>query len=239
MKKNIAARLGVLALVLTLVTSSLVSGTYSKYTSQVTGNDTARVAKFAFNVKDGTAADTLSTATQTHVFNIFSYSATDSGVYTSAVGLDGKKLVAPGTTGKLALEVDNQSEVAVTAAFTLTEANTSKIPIYYTYSGGTAPTQRYSDALVTKTYTPGGSGDTGIYKPLSDLASAMAASLPATDGTAANQTSKTYTLNWVWSFDQATTSATQSDSDDTTLGTMATLPTVNLSVATTVTQSDT
>ena len=77
MKKNLAARLGVLALVLTLVTSSLVSGTYSKYVSTSTGSDTARVAKFAFNLTDGT--NNIPTATLTGSYNLFNY--TDGGVY--------------------------------------------------------------------------------------------------------------------------------------------------------------
>ncbi|NLN84291.1 MAG: hypothetical protein GX138_08105 [Firmicutes bacterium] len=50
MKKNFILRLGVLALVLTLITMPLVSGTYAKYVTQAEGTATARVAKWGVNV---------------------------------------------------------------------------------------------------------------------------------------------------------------------------------------------
>lgn len=46
MKKNLVFRLGLLALVLTLVTMPLVSGTYAKYVTQEVGTAQARVAKW-------------------------------------------------------------------------------------------------------------------------------------------------------------------------------------------------
>ena len=44
--------LGTSVLVLSLITSSLVGGTFAKYTSTVAGSDSAQVAKFDFTVKD-------------------------------------------------------------------------------------------------------------------------------------------------------------------------------------------
>ena len=50
MKKNILMRIGSTALVLTMMTSYIITGTYAKYASQNTKNDTARVAKFGVDI---------------------------------------------------------------------------------------------------------------------------------------------------------------------------------------------
>lgn len=57
MKKSIFAKIGAAAVVLTLVTSSLVGGTFAKYTSSVTGQATATAAKWsvAFTKEDTNA----------------------------------------------------------------------------------------------------------------------------------------------------------------------------------------
>ena len=46
MKKNILMRIGSTALVLTMITSYIISGTYAKYITSDSASDTARVAKF-------------------------------------------------------------------------------------------------------------------------------------------------------------------------------------------------
>lgn len=46
MKKGLVSKLGGAALVLTLVTASLVGGTFAKYTKTISGTATATVAKF-------------------------------------------------------------------------------------------------------------------------------------------------------------------------------------------------
>ena len=48
MKKNRMMRLASILLVLVLMTSSVVGGTFAKYTTSVEGYDTARVAKWGF-----------------------------------------------------------------------------------------------------------------------------------------------------------------------------------------------
>ena len=49
MKKNRALRLAALMLVLVMMTSCFVGGTFAKYTTTTTGTDTARVAYWGFN----------------------------------------------------------------------------------------------------------------------------------------------------------------------------------------------
>lgn len=53
MKKNWFLRIGLIALVLAIATTCLVGGTFAKYTTTVSGNDTIEVARFGFNANDG------------------------------------------------------------------------------------------------------------------------------------------------------------------------------------------
>jgi hypothetical protein len=225
MKKNWFFRLGTAVLVLSIITLSLVSGTFAKYTLGATDNEVVRAAKFEFDLKnDGNTYDETQTATA--VFNIFDY--LDAGVYNNGYNdatLD--EFIAPGTTGTFALAVDNLSEVDVSATFALVETNADSIPIYYTLG---ADPQRYSAVLNDDTYN--GGADT--YQSLAELGTAIAAiSLDATDST--TPTTGTFTLNWAWAFNTAGTH--QTDAGDTALGVAGTAV-VDLSVTATVTQVD-
>lgn len=54
MKKSIFSKVGAAAVVLTLVTASLVGGTFAKYTTNVTANATVTAAKWDVVFNDGT-----------------------------------------------------------------------------------------------------------------------------------------------------------------------------------------
>lgn len=82
MKKNRTMRAAVLMLALTLITSCFVGSTFAKYTTGVSANDTARVAKFGVTL-----------TTDTAIFDK-TYAGEDS------VTVKGdQNLIAPGTTG--------------------------------------------------------------------------------------------------------------------------------------------
>lgn len=51
-KSNFVARLSVLTIALTLVTTSLIGGTLAKYTTEVTGTGSAEVAKWSFKANE-------------------------------------------------------------------------------------------------------------------------------------------------------------------------------------------
>lgn len=232
MKSNWALRIAGLALVLTLVTSSLVAGTYAKYTTAVTGTDTARVAIFAFDLKAG--ADTFDqTDSIEETFNIFSHA--DANVINEDAA--GNKIIAPGTAGNLALEIINRSEVAVEVALALTETNVNEIPVYYTIDGD-ASAQRYSDALNDQLY------DTDKeYKSVSELADAIAVLVgdleaydQETDPIPA-ACKKAISINWVWDFEPDPATAGHTNTIDTSLGLSGT-DVVTLKVAATVEQAD-
>ena len=215
MKKNWIARIGFLALVLTLVTASLVSGTFAKYTTAVSGKDTVRVAKFDVAVGDG--ATTFTTGTAIDIFTM----AADTGV----AEIEG--IIAPGTTGDFGIEIENKSEVKVSAALAFEETNTNNVPIYYVYN-----TQRYSSVL-TGTYT----GDNnGTYKTLAGLAADMVATPIKLDVSGGTVDEATLALDWYWAFNTAGTG--QTDVSDTTLGKAATAPEVTLNITVTATQLD-
>lgn len=224
MRKDVLVRLAGLAIMLTLISSALVSGTYAKYASAVSGSDTVRVAKFAFNLKDKT--DTVvgnQSSVGATTFDIFS--TTDDGLYEN--GQDGT-FIAPGTTGSFDLTLENLSEVDVTASFEFKETNEGKVPIYYTIEGYP---QRYSSVL-TGSYTDGDDR----YADMAAFEAAMAAEigvLEATNGTSA--TEKTVTVNWTWAFEPAGTG--QSNEADTALGVGETA-TVTLDVKVNVEQSN-
>lgn len=71
-KSNFVARLSVLTIALTLVTTSLIGGTLAKYTTEVTGTGSATVAKWSFkayekNGGEGSFAVTLTDTANTNV----------------------------------------------------------------------------------------------------------------------------------------------------------------------------
>lgn len=107
-KKNRVLRIGLLALVLTLVTASLVSGTFAKYVTTVNGTGTVTVAKW--NVAVNNDASTESNDYESS-FNILNTATTNVTA--------GK--VAPGTNGSFNLQYNtNGSEVAHKVKINLT-----------------------------------------------------------------------------------------------------------------------
>ena len=79
MKKNRMMRLASILLVCVLLTTSVISGTFAKYTTTASGSDTARVAKWGF-------------ATTTLAIDMFD------GEYSNVDSNDDTNVVAPGTT---------------------------------------------------------------------------------------------------------------------------------------------
>lgn len=122
MKKNRILIVGVITAFVALITLSLVSGTWAKYTSSVEGSDTARVAKWSFNGAD--------LEERTIAFNLFQTSYGE-----TVKSKDGKKVVAPGTEGSATFALKNTGEVAAEAKIVLTITNANNIPVKITYAG--------------------------------------------------------------------------------------------------------
>ncbi len=122
MKKNRILIAGVITAFVALITLSLVSGTWAKYTSSVVGSDTARVAKWSFDGAD--------LETKTIAFNLFQTTYGE-----TVKSKDGKKVVAPGTEGSVKFALKNTGEVAAEAKIVLTITNANNIPVKITYTG--------------------------------------------------------------------------------------------------------
>lgn len=97
MKKNHAARLGALALALTLVSTCLMGGTLAKYTTTVEASAKATVAKWDFGK-----------TTVTDLGDLFIHGK--SGVITPKE--NGPGILAPGTEGEKRFTIEGVSDVA-------------------------------------------------------------------------------------------------------------------------------
>lgn len=82
MKKNRMMRLASLLLVCVLLTTSVISGTFAKYTTSVESQDSARVANWGFERTNSM-----------DLTNLFL------GSYTNVVSNNGDDVIAPGTSG--------------------------------------------------------------------------------------------------------------------------------------------
>ena len=122
MKKNRILIAGVITAFVALITLSLVSGTWAKYTSSVEGSDTARVAKWSFNY-NGAALDS-----ETVTIDLFKNN------YDGTVEAT-DKVVAPGTKGETTFELKNMGEVKANAQIVLEITNAGGIPLTYKVNG--------------------------------------------------------------------------------------------------------
>ena len=110
MKKNVMMRVAAMLLVCVLASTCGISGTFAKYVTENSGSDSARVAKWGVQVQG---------------FNgMFAHNyATDDANYTaiyanSVVSSTDEKVVAPGTSGKMAeINVTGVPEVAVKVTY--------------------------------------------------------------------------------------------------------------------------
>lgn len=214
MKQNKIFRLSAILLVLTLLSTCVISGTFAKYTTSGSATDTARVAKWGVTV----------TATGNEAFDK-EYS---NGSIISVQSSTTDNVIAPGTTGDLcSLKITGTPEVAVsvaaTADLTLTGWKVGSVeycPLEFTVTAGGTATPYKIDG----TYDTIAKLEAAVEKAIVDVI-AKASVNPKTD--LANLVSVT----WAWAFEGE-------DENDTALGNLATAPTISISVSVTVTQID-
>lgn len=229
MTKNKALRLGSVMLVLALITTCAISGTFAKYVTKApAANDAARVAYWGFSAP---ASITL---------NLFNTSYNSNAVKSS----DSDKVVAPGTT---------QTSNAFGLAYTKNTNDSISAPevkyefkVDVTTSGTTTNLDDNADfkwtlkASNAATATP--------YSTLEDLTNAIKALSGDSSGTktyaagtlpdkfvAADGTNITYQVGWVWDFEDSGKTDDQ-NADDTTLGNGDALENVNITIQASATQ---
>ena len=186
MKKNRMMRLASILLVCVLLTTSVISGTFAKYTTTVTNSDTARVAAWGFGT------------TTTLDFDLFSSSYND-----SVVSSNSDKVIAPGTTqsetiklnyagtsGKAAPEVDYTIKLAVDDANTnIDQSILDNTAITWTFGSTTGTWEQVKTAI--NAYTQDVEANA-----LPDLANTGV------------------TISWTWEFEKAGNDATDTAMGD-------------------------
>lgn len=130
-KDNKLIKFTLFVLLITIVAIILVSGTFAKYTSEVSGTDTATVAKWQIKV-NGTD---ITVENPSVTFNLFD-TINDTGNTAAETDVVTGK-IAPGTAGKFDLKIDNLSEVTAKYSIAFELTNTGSIPVEFSTDGTT------------------------------------------------------------------------------------------------------
>lgn len=232
MKKTKFMRAALLLLVLTLITSCFVGGTFAKYTTSITGSDSARVAYWGFDQGASTTIDLFDTT----------YTS-DNGDTVKSSSAD-KKVIAPGTskTSTFAFGYTNYKtneitapEVAyiftvnptITGNYNSLDANDS---FKWTLAKGDATATEYNTVAELLADIKALSGDnTGTGTKRYE-----AGNLPE----AFTSADEVYHIGWKWAFETAGEKMAEQDATDTAMGNAANLDNVALTITITATQID-
>ncbi len=232
MRKNKTMRFASMLLVLTLLSTSVISGTFAKYVTSGSATDSARVAKWGVEV---TSVD--STGNGLFAKTYTATGATDDTITNSVSSSTEDKLVAPGTSGTLTnVTVKGTPEVAVKVSY----------DAELTLTGWTINTNEFYCPLVFKvTYLDGTPVEVKMdatNNTAALLETAVEAAIETYTEEYVPNTNLETTINddikveWSWDFDD--NGVGTNDAKDTALGNLAKAPTVTLAVTTTVTQID-
>jgi hypothetical protein len=215
-------------LVAVLLTTCAISGTFAKYTSSQTANDSARVAYWGF---DNDAAIE---------FELFKnvYDGATPGT-TTVEGKNGEKVIAPGTSNSIAFSFDYAASGGAAAPevdYKITVEPTINVPaeleanpnFKWTLKEGTNAAQEFDSAAELITEIKKLSGDA------SGESSYKAGNLP-------EKLQGNYEIGWIWEFENTTGTDTEKasqDAADTALGNATNLDDVTVTINITATQID-
>lgn len=220
MKKNVMMRVASIMLVLVLMSSSVISGTFAKYVSEGKSQDKARVAKWGVDV--ASVADMFKTE----------YAKDDSSFTLAAntvVSSNSDKLVAPGTKGNLtsvtltgtpevAVRINYRAEVDL-AGWYINGGSEYYCPIVITLSNDEASYNKVLNGLDF-------ASETEFEEAIEYYISAYTKDYEAlTNLAAAEVVKQNLDIAWEWAFEGATEGGTghanQTDVKDTALGDLA------------------
>lgn len=224
MKKNKMMRAASALLVATLLSTSIISGTFAKYTTSAEGSDSARVAKWGFT-EDGT------TITLDKLFSDKYETTVDSKAVT---GENPKEdVIAPGTSGRAQFGFTYGGDTSVTAPEVAYSFNVS------TNGSQCADTIKNNTNIQWKL----DNGEWGTWdkliKAIEDLDGNKtndryeANTLPD-EFNNSTSASNLHTVEWQWVFN----TDDEADKKDTEMGNAASLANVTLKVTITATQID-
>ncbi len=236
MKKNKMMRLASVLLVLTLLSTSVISGTFAKYVTTDNGTDSARVAHWGVQITpDGTLFEKTYATTNT---------ATYSGP-NSVVSSDTWDVIAPGTDGQpTTIALSGTPEVAYKVEFTptITMANweafgSEYCPIIFTVNGTTYGT---NDTTATNK-------SASVADLITAVQNAIIADNDVYDPGESLATAKIPVVSWNWPFEvdlDADGVPGDNDAKDSYLGQVSagvltgSAATIEIDIAITVTQVD-
>ena len=129
MKKNKSMRLAAVLLVLVLLTTSVIGGTFAKYTGAAEATDSARVAKWDIQLNGQSITKTFNI----DLFNtVYDENGTDAEDHIKVA--DGS-IIAPGTAGSFDIDLTNNSEVTAEYTIDYTVSNPANIPVKFSLDG--------------------------------------------------------------------------------------------------------
>lgn len=121
-----------IVLILAVLSLMLIVGTYAKYTTKLTSNNTtAIISKWAWTI----GTEDINSGTTTFSFNLFGsiLDTVDSNAEDNVVS----NKIAPGTKGSVEITIANKSDVDATYAITFEETNPLNANIKYSLDGTT------------------------------------------------------------------------------------------------------
>lgn len=142
MRKNRLFILGIFTVMVALVSLTLVSNTWARYTSTVSGDDTARVAKWEVSYTEDGDETKGASSEQTIDFDLFNTLIDESNVATT-----NGDIIAPGTHGSFSFTLKNVSEVNATYAIDYTITETEDIPVQFRVKLDSGSFSAWADSL--------------------------------------------------------------------------------------------
>ena len=237
MKKNKMMRLASVLLVLTLLSTSVISGTFAKYTTSDTGTDSARVAKWGFEATDASITlDDLFKSAYNNTVN----SSVDVIAPGTTNSVDFSFAYDPSSNSNIATpEVDYNFTVLAEASGSYTELDSNK-NFYWTLKGPNNLDNTYqtvSELLTAINELDGQYGAIGKKYEANTLPNAFYGTSNVADAK--------YTIGWVWVFEDADDASTAEknemaiqDTNDTAMGNADVLDNVTITITITATQVD-
>lgn len=225
MKKNRMMRLASILLVCVLMTTSVISGTFAKYTTSVTDSDSARVAKWGFEPAE-IVLDNL-------FVNVYAMDAANPWATNSVVGAT--DVIAPGTAGSASFgfnfdETNNISAPEVAYSFEISTVgsnigNTIKENSNIQWKLDNDEWGTWDQLIASIEKLDGSVAGAGLCAPNT---------LPVafdTDG-------EIHTVSWRWLFNDVADVNDPQNVKDTAMGNADTLDTVSITITVTATQVD-
>ncbi|ATW23431.1 hypothetical protein [Candidatus Formimonas warabiya] len=223
-KRNKVFRIAFLLLVLSMVSTVMISGTFAKYTSEYAGQDTALVARWDFQAYEGTTGLGDPDADPVQQLDLFKH---EYDVHINqADGVD--YIIAPGVNDEFTIKMSFLSDVdaTVTVGFTKTaDVATDNLPIEYSVDNGTTwvSLTGLANAFAEKVdLAVDGDGDPINTKVTAHSGNTFTFEKSGIDDAAA--TVITQVVKWRWAFDTAEQGASyatglgSSDTVDTGFG---------------------